>query len=611
MILELMAYTVAVSLLVGVATLMLERAVAAPAWPRRWLWAVAMTLSVGGSTAMLQSAHLRTPKLPEHPTAVIARPPPRLAPWAVVAAPAAATPLRILQGASLPDVPEASLKGAWAGASSLLLAWYACGVLRLWRARRGWKALTVNGYSTLIAADVGPAVIGFRRPMIVLPQWLLEGPAANRDIALAHEQEHIAARDPGLLLAALLLLVLTPWNLPLWWQLRRLKLAIEVDCDRRVLHRGVDRRQYANTLLQINQQMGRMPLAAIAIVGRVSQIEQRIATMVAKRPGNIRLWIAGWAAAAIPLLVAAAEITPPASAPITPHAVLGVGVADFDINGAARAVTARHAGAMLTDVRPGSAAEQAGLKRGDIVQKYGNTSIAGMTDLVSQVARTAPDASVDLVILRGPEMRTSVVTVHFSPSQPPLPQGPGKIMDASDWDTLRDASLPIQDRKLAAELIRISGLDLLQAALQNSWTKYPPLPPDTSAIVPSHVNSGTDANVRRLKAIIAEHGWPTVSMVGIRGSSAAALIASGSRSPEFKAEVLALMEPLIQRDEVSAFDYSRVYDDVHTPQRFGTQMTCENGLLKPTKPVEDPDHLEERRSALGLIKLPQYCRTSS
>jgi hypothetical protein len=387
-----------------------------------------------------------------------------------------------------------------------------------------------------------------------------------------------------------------------------------VDCDRRVLRRGVDRTQYACTLIQINQQMSRMPIAAMAIVGRASQIERRIATMVAKRPSNMRLWIAGWAIAAVPLLVVAAQINPPSSAPVTagttPHAVLGIGVADFDINGAARAVAARHSGALVTSVHPGGAADRAGLKRGDVIREFGNTSISGMTALIAALASTPQNARVSLVTLRGPDTRTSAVTVQFSPVAQESAQSPPKVMDASDWDTLRDASLPIRDPKLQAELIQISGLDQLQAQLR-SMTKSPPVPPDTGVISPLPLAAGnSDANVSRLKAIVAEHGWPTVSMVGVRGSHAAALIVFSSRNPEFEAAALALMGPLMQRDEISAFDYAGVYDMVRTPQRFGTQTTCEKGVFKPTKPIEDPDHLDERREALGLTKLPQFCRVS-
>jgi hypothetical protein len=613
MILQLMAYTMVVSLLVGLAALMLERAVTAPAWPRRWLWAIGMTLSLGGSAGMMLSSHPESRKPAEQAITASAAPQGQVPQFATIEPPASQMNFLGPQVASLPGSLEIPLKWGWVSGSFCLLGVYALGALRLWRAKRGWRILTVNGLSMLVAAGMGPAVVGFRRPIIVLPQWLLEGPAASREIALAHEQEHIAARDPALLLAALLLLVLTPWNLPLWWQLRRLKLAIEVDCDRRVLHRGVDRKQYAYTLLQINQQMTRMPMAAIAIVGRVSQVERRIAAMVAKRPANMRLWIAAWVAAAIPILVVAAEITPPTSAPaaavLAPHAVLGIGVADFDINGAARAIAAHHTGAIVTQVQPGGAADRAGIKRGDVIRSFGNTAISGMTDLITAVAHTAPDAGVSITYLRGPAMQTpTAVTVHFSPSPPVSPEF--KVIDASDWDTLRDASLPIQNPQLRAELIRISGLDQLQAALHGRAGT--PGSPDTAVITPSPLPAGLSAvNVPRLKAIIAQYGWPSVSMVGVRGANAAAMIVFTSKNPAFMAEALARMEPLIRRDDVSANDYALLYDMVHTPQRFGTEIRCENGTLTPSKPIEDPAHLDERRKALGLMERPKFCRMDS
>jgi bla regulator protein blaR1 len=65
---------------------------------------------------------------------------------------------------------------------------------------------------------------------------------------------HIAARDPWLLLLALAIVVAAPWNLPLWWELRRLRFAIEVDCDARVVSRGADVRTYGEVLLAVGQQ---------------------------------------------------------------------------------------------------------------------------------------------------------------------------------------------------------------------------------------------------------------------------------------------------------------------------------------------------------------------
>jgi len=72
-------------------------------------------------------------------------------------------------------------------------------------------------------------------------------------MVVAHEQAHLARHDPQVLGAALFLLVLMPWNLPLWWQLHRLRGAIEVDCDKRVLNGARDTEQYRQMLLDVSQ----------------------------------------------------------------------------------------------------------------------------------------------------------------------------------------------------------------------------------------------------------------------------------------------------------------------------------------------------------------------
>ena len=48
-------------------------------------------------------------------------------------------------------------------------------------------------------------------------------------MACVHEAEHRAARDTWLLFVGALLVVLTPWNAALWWQISRLRAAVELD----------------------------------------------------------------------------------------------------------------------------------------------------------------------------------------------------------------------------------------------------------------------------------------------------------------------------------------------------------------------------------------------
>ena len=80
---------------------------------------------------------------------------------------------------------------------------------------------------------------GWWRPRIVFPDWLIAAPVATQTFALEHERQHLAVRDPQVLAGATLLFALVPWNLPLLWMLRRLRFAMEVDCDARVVRAGV------------------------------------------------------------------------------------------------------------------------------------------------------------------------------------------------------------------------------------------------------------------------------------------------------------------------------------------------------------------------------------
>jgi hypothetical protein len=115
---------------------------------------------------------------------------------------------------------------------------------------------------------------------VVLPEWVLGMDAALRALILSHEAEHRAARDPYLLFTATLLTALFPWNLPLWVQARRLRIAIEIDCDNRVLDRHPRWREYALLLVTIAQRQAAKtrPLTA-ALLEPTSNLERRIMAM--------------------------------------------------------------------------------------------------------------------------------------------------------------------------------------------------------------------------------------------------------------------------------------------------------------------------------------------
>lgn len=155
---------------------------------------------------------------------------------------------------------EAVAIGVWV-VLSLAVLLYAYGVVaRVAESRRRWRSREVDGERVLVSRDVGPAALGVRRAVVVVPSWALELEADLRRLMLLHEREHVRAGDPRLLLASLMLVALMPWNPVLWFQAARLRNAIELDCDGRVLRHRVDPARYGALLLEVGRRRAVNPL---------------------------------------------------------------------------------------------------------------------------------------------------------------------------------------------------------------------------------------------------------------------------------------------------------------------------------------------------------------
>ena len=68
-------------------------------------------------------------------------------------------------------------------------------------------------------------------------------------------------------------------------------------------------------------------------------------------------------------------------------------------------------GASIKELVPGGAAEEAGLKVGDIVTKFNGLPITGSTDLTAQVRALAAGATTELTYVRDGKATTVEVTL--------------------------------------------------------------------------------------------------------------------------------------------------------------------------------------------------------
>jgi TonB family protein len=170
----------------------------------------------------------------------------------------------------------------WVAATSVLAVVAVVSGLRLRAARKEWRRAELYGVTVWLTRDLGPAVFGVRSAQIVIPEWVMALDRSAQRLLLLHEREHVRAGDPLLLIAGLVVVTLLPWNPALWWMLLRLRLAVEVDCDARVLSYAPDARAYGRVLLEVGRQR-REGAMLVAFAEPRRFLERRIRRISARR----------------------------------------------------------------------------------------------------------------------------------------------------------------------------------------------------------------------------------------------------------------------------------------------------------------------------------------
>ncbi len=204
---------------------------------------------------------------------------------------------------------------AWLLSSIAMLGTVARSSAVLGRRLCALESATLRGVTVKVSDSLGPAVVGLRTAQIVLPRWLLLASASVQKAAIAHETEHVRSHDARLLFAGVMLVSLMPWNPALWWQLWRLRFAIEKDCDRRVISLGIDAVDYSRALITVAKVHLASPFGALALGERATLLERRIRCLFGATIRHRIAWGTGALFVLLSCLAIAVELRPPNAVP--------------------------------------------------------------------------------------------------------------------------------------------------------------------------------------------------------------------------------------------------------------------------------------------------------
>lgn len=109
-------------------------------------------------------------------------------------------------------------------------------------------------------------------------------------------------------------------------------------------------------------------------------------------------------------------------------------------------------------------------------------------------------------------------------------------------------------------------------------------------------------STKRLKEIIKQIGWPTISKVGVKASDSAWLLVQHSPDLKFMKLCLKLMKSA-PKGEVKPANIAYLEDRVLTiegkPQIYGTQFLWSNNKLEAL-PIKDAKNVDKLRASVGL-----------
>jgi beta-lactamase regulating signal transducer with metallopeptidase domain len=226
------------------------------------------------------------------------------------------------------------LFAAWAAGAAVLLLRLGVGLWQVHRLRSSCQPVDLDSLEPVSAGTVRnfnsrrpikvcvservnvPAAIGFFRPAIVFPAWLLPQLSADEiQVILLHEDAHLGRGDQWTNLVQKFVKAVFFFHPAVWWIENHLTLEREMACDDIVLAQSRSPKAYASFLVSFAEKLqhARSLELVQALVSRMRQMSLRVAQILdGKRSRRTGLWAPVLAvnAALVALVLGAAPYVP-------------------------------------------------------------------------------------------------------------------------------------------------------------------------------------------------------------------------------------------------------------------------------------------------------------
>jgi hypothetical protein len=125
---------------------------------------------------------------------------------------------------------------------------------------------------------------------------------------------------------------------------------------------------------------------------------------------------------------------------------------------------------------------------------------------------------------------------------------------------------------------------------------------------PKRLADADRGHTEQLQTIVKEQGVPTFAMIGPEAAGHFVIMIQ-HQSPQMRDLVLPALRADVEAGQADPESYALVYDlsqvDKGKKQRFGERLVCQSGKLHEA-PIEDEEHVNQRRAAIGLMRIELY-----